>query len=76
MTPIHDTARRINALTVPRIGFLDQCSRASTFGAVLSLNFWASALTKLGDGVFGFLFPSAGAYVLKFLSMRIGQMLI
>ena len=33
------------------------------FGAVPALYFWVSALTKLGDGFFGFLFPSAGAYV-------------
>jgi len=34
-----------------------------TFGATLVAYFWASALTKLGDGVFGFLSPSMGAYV-------------
>ncbi len=32
------------------------------FAAVLFRYFWASGLTKLGDGVFGFLNPSVGAY--------------
>lgn len=32
------------------------------FAAVLLTYFWSSALTKLGDGIFGFLHPSAGAY--------------
>ncbi len=33
-----------------------------TFAAVLLRYFWASGATKLGDGVFGFLTPSTGAY--------------
>ncbi len=32
------------------------------FGAVLVGYFWASGLTKVGPGVFGFLSPSSGAY--------------
>ncbi|MFW2542196.1 DoxX family protein [Primorskyibacter sp. 2E107] len=32
------------------------------FAATLLGYFWASGLTKLGDGVFGFLNPSTGAY--------------
>ena len=32
------------------------------FASVLLKYFWASRLTKLGDGVFGFLSPSVGAY--------------
>jgi putative oxidoreductase len=32
------------------------------FAATLAGYFWASALTKLGDGFFGFLSPSLGAY--------------
>ncbi|MCM2560557.1 DoxX family membrane protein [Lutimaribacter sp. EGI FJ00015] len=32
------------------------------FAAVLLPYFWASAMTKLGDGVFGIFVPSAGAY--------------
>ena len=64
MTPIHFT-RRINALTEPaaQLDALLPLLARFTFGAVLALYFWASALTKLGDGIFGFLFPSAGAYV-------------
>ncbi len=33
-----------------------------TFAATLLLFFWYSALTKIGDGIFGFLNPTAGAY--------------
>jgi len=33
------------------------------FAAVLLLYFWASALTKLGPGLTGFLMPSDGAYI-------------
>lgn len=33
------------------------------FAGVLLHYYWNSGLTKLGDGVFGFLFPSSGAYV-------------
>ena len=64
MTPIH-FARRINTLTEPaaRLDALLPLLARFTFGAVLALYFWSSALTKLGDGFFGFLFPSAGAYV-------------
>ena len=33
------------------------------FAGVLLMYYWNSGLTKLGDGIFGFLQPSAGAYV-------------
>lgn len=33
------------------------------FAAVLLFYFWASASTKLGPGIFGFLMPSDGAYI-------------
>ena len=33
------------------------------FAAVLLLYFWNSARTKLGEGLFGFLLPSDGAYI-------------
>ena len=33
------------------------------FAASLFLYFWASGLTKLGDGAIRFLFPAAGAFV-------------
>lgn len=36
------------------------------FAAVLLLYFWRSAMTKLGDGIFGFLRPSVGAYTQMF----------
>ena len=64
MTPIH-FARHLNALTEPaaRLDALLPLLARFTFGAVLAMYFWASALTKLGDGFLGFLFPGAGAYV-------------
>ena len=34
----------------------------SIFSGVLLAYFWKSGLTKLGDGFFGFLMPSSGAY--------------
>ncbi|MGB5871731.1 MAG: DoxX family membrane protein [Albidovulum sp.] len=34
-----------------------------TFAAVLLVYFWNSALTKIGDGIFGFLHPTDGAYI-------------
>lgn len=60
-----DFARRINAITEPaaRLDALLPLLARFTLGAVLALYFWASAVTKLGDGFFGFLLPSAGAYV-------------
>lgn len=33
------------------------------FAAVLLVYYWNSGLTKLGDGILGFLFPSDGAYI-------------
>ena len=33
------------------------------FAAVLFMYYWNSGLTKLGDGIFGILTPSSGAYV-------------
>lgn len=33
------------------------------FAAILLVYYWKSGLTKLGDGIFGFLNPSSGAYV-------------
>jgi len=37
-----------------------------TYAAVLLMYFWASAWTKLGSGLLGFIFPSAGAYAQMF----------
>jgi len=36
------------------------------FAAVLLIYFWNSALTKVGDGLFGFLSPTLGAYAQVF----------
>lgn len=54
-------------------GFADRLDRAGdqllpllarlVFAGVLLRYYWHSGLTKLGDGVLGFLFPSSGAYV-------------
>jgi len=43
-------------------GLLPLTSRF-VFAAVLFMYYWNSGLTKLGDGFFGFLSPSSGAYV-------------
>ncbi|WP_343081252.1 hypothetical protein [Ostreiculturibacter nitratireducens] len=57
---IHDAiARRLMALA-PAV--LPTLARA-VFAAVLLMYFWRSAATKLGDGVFGFISPSSGAYI-------------
>ena len=49
MTPIN-FARRINTITQPaaRLDAILPVLARFTFGAVLALYFWASALTKLG----------------------------
>ncbi|MBJ6370128.1 DoxX family protein [Sedimentitalea arenosa] len=44
-------------------GFILPTLARFTFAAVLLVYFWKSAATKLGDGFFGILFPSDGAYV-------------
>ncbi|MCA8884465.1 MAG: DoxX family membrane protein [Rhodobacteraceae bacterium] len=33
------------------------------FAGTLLIYYWGSALTKLGDGIFGFVVPSTGAYI-------------
>ncbi len=45
-----------------RLPWLTPSLARFAFAAVLLWFFWNSALTKLGDGFFGFLNPSAGAY--------------
>lgn len=55
---------RLNSLTAPLARLdhvLPDLARLS-FAAVLLNYFWASGLTKLGDGLLGFLTPSVGAY--------------
>jgi putative oxidoreductase len=44
--------------TEPMLGLLAR----AVFAAVLMVYYWASALTKLGDGVSGLFRPSSGAY--------------
>ena len=51
--------RRTSGWLVPTLARL-------VFAAVLCGYFWKSAYTKLGDGLFGFLSPSLGAYVQVF----------
>ncbi len=46
---------RLEPLVMPLLARL-------VFAGVLFQYFWASGLTKLGDGIFGFLSPSTGAY--------------
>lgn len=50
-----------NAVERAGDGLLPLLSRL-VFAGVLFMYFWVSGLTKLGDGVLGFLFPSTGAY--------------
>lgn len=57
---IHESVfRPIEAATVPVMTTLARV----LFAAILFVYYWSSALTKLGDGPLGFLFPSSGAYV-------------
>ncbi|MEV8466507.1 DoxX family membrane protein [Fluviibacterium sp. DFM31] len=44
-------------------GWLTPTLARLVFAGTLLVYYWASALTKLGDGIFGFLFPSPGAYI-------------
>lgn len=44
-------------------GWLSPTLARVVFAGVLAMYFWASGMTKLGDGLFGWLFPSDGAYV-------------
>ncbi len=64
LVSLHDRAfERIDAalsdLVVPTLGRL-------VFAGVLLVYFWASALTKLGDGALGWIRLDAGAYVQMF----------
>ena len=43
-------------------GFILPTLARFTFAAVLLMYFWGSAMTKLGDGIFGLFSPSVGAY--------------
>lgn len=56
LAPVTRQIDRTGDLTLPLLARF-------VFAGVLLLYFWNSGLTKLGDGIFGFLFPSSGAYV-------------
>ena len=53
---IEDLDQHCEAWLIPTLARL-------AFAGVLLVYFWKSALTKLGDGIFGFLTPTANAYV-------------
>ena len=57
--PLAQMARPINRLGDALLPILARL----VFAGVLLVYYWNSGLTKLGDGIFGFLQPSAGAYV-------------
>lgn len=60
LTSIHDSLfSGIERATVPVMTTLARF----LFAAVLLFYYWNSALTKLGEGFLGFLFPSDGAYI-------------
>lgn len=61
MTTILSTYYRWSAYLGHADGLLPLIARA-IFAAVFLAYFWVSALTKLGDGLFGLFTPSAGAY--------------
>lgn len=58
MTLSHSAAQMLERLG----GHLLPLLARFVFAATLLGYFWASGLTKLGDGIFGFLSPSTGAY--------------
>lgn len=60
LTSLHDSAfGTFERATVPVMSTLARF----LFAAILLFYYWNSALTKLGDGILGFLFPSDGAYI-------------
>ncbi len=60
LTTVHNTVfAGIERLTVPLMTSLARF----LFAAILLFYYWNSAATKLGDGIFGFLRPSDGAYI-------------
>lgn len=44
-------------------GWLTPTLARLIFAGTLLVYYWGSALTKLGDGIFGFVIPSTGAYI-------------
>lgn len=61
--PVALHARAASALEDATAAWLIPTLARLVFAGVLLIYFWRSALTKLGDGFFGFLSPSTGAYV-------------
>lgn len=61
LTRMH--GRAFTALQTATQGWLLGLAARLVFAATLLIYFWRSAATKLGDGVFGFLSPSDGAYI-------------
>lgn len=58
-SPIAAMARPVNKLGDAALPLLARL----VFAGVLFMYYWNSGLTKLGDGIFGLLTPSSGAYV-------------
>jgi len=61
--PVALYARASAALEDATAAWLIPTLARLVFAGVLLIYFWRSAMTKLGDGFFGFLSPSTGAYV-------------
>ncbi len=61
LTRMHE--RAFDAIEMTTQGWLLGLAARLVFAATLLIYFWKSAVTKLGDGVFGFLAPSDGAYI-------------
>ena len=60
LTSLHDTVfSGFERITVPVMTTLARF----IFAAVLLGYYWNSGVTKLGDGILGFLFPGDGAYI-------------
>lgn len=60
LTALHDTV--FGGLERASVPVMTTLARF-LFAAVLLFYYWNSALTKLGDGALGWLFPSDGAYI-------------
>ena len=52
-----------NAIERATEGWLTPTLARIIFAGTLLVYYWGSALTKLGDGIFGFVIPSTGAYI-------------
>lgn len=61
LTDLH--GRTFDSIERATDGWLLSTLARLVFAATLLIFFWNSALTKLGDGLFGFLSPSSGAYI-------------